>query len=598
MENIKLFARIIRPHPSLVILLIFLGLIAAGLEGIGIGLLIPLFDTMTDGVEVPSQGNIYMQFVEKIANTIPTENRQFGLCILILLFIVFKLTIVYAISMLSTWFNGLTGKRLRDELCDRFLHADYGLISSLDRAKLMNAIAVESWRISRSIELIFSICTKFCVILVFICLLFIISWPLSIVTISGVLIILTSNRIITNRVGLLSDKSVLANRNLAQNMMQLLDAMRIIRIFGQESKEEEDFKRNSEQVRTVFLRMYKIFNFQHPFNELQYFVLIFVIILFGGSLDAQFASTLVFLILLYRLQPHVRGLDRDRVELASVKGAIEEVAGLIRFLAESAEPSGHASFSKLSERIVFKNVFFAYPSSDGKQALNGASFMIPKAKVTALVGESGSGKSTTINLLCRLFRPTAGSIFVDREPIENICVDDWRKSLAFAGQDAELIDGSIAENIAYGRPTASLEEIIRAAREVGIDALIEDLPQRYETLVGPRGVRLSGGQRQRISLARALLRHPDTLILDEATNALDSISELEIQKTLQRLAGQLTIIIIAHRLSTIQNADNVVVLKDGRVVEEGSPDNLLASSGHFAKLFQSQAAELDTATPT
>jgi subfamily B ATP-binding cassette protein MsbA len=193
-----------------------------------------------------------------------------------------------------------------------------------------------------------------------------------------------------------------------------------------------------------------------------------------------------------------------------------------------------------------------------------------------------------VNLLLRFYDPTKGQILVDGLDLRQLDIGDWRHRLAIAGQDSELMTGTVAENISYGRPEASEAEIREAAELAHAAEFIDALPDGYATRVGTRGLRLSGGQRQRLGLARALLCRPELLILDEATNALDSLSETSVQHALEQLRGKVTIVIIAHRLSTIRNADHVVVLSGGRIVEQGSPHELSSANGVFSKMYELQ----------
>ena len=203
-----------------------------------------------------------------------------------------------------------------------------------------------------------------------------------------------------------------------------------------------------------------------------------------------------------------------------------------------------------------------------------------------MVGGSGAGKSTLINLLCRMADPTAGEIRVDGVPLAEFDLESWRRRIGFAGQDAELRPGTIRDNISYGEPDASLERIRAAAVQAHIHDFIEKLPEGYDTPVGVRGTQLSGGERQRIALARALLRSPEILILDEATNAVDNIAEAAICRALEVLSGRVTTIIIAHRLSSTRQADRIVVMHEGRIVEVGRRTELLERRGAFAQLLE------------
>jgi ABC-type multidrug transport system fused ATPase/permease subunit len=199
------------------------------------------------------------------------------------------------------------------------------------------------------------------------------------------------------------------------------------------------------------------------------------------------------------------------------------------------------------------------------------------------VGRSGSGKSTLVNLICGLYQPTAGHILVDGVALADLDVRSWRRRIAFAGQDADLLEGTIRDNVAFGSPEASETQVREALRLAHASEFVGALPNGIDTEVGPRGVSLSGGQRQRIALARAFLRAPDLLILDEATNALDGITEAAIQDAIDTLARRSTILLIAHRLDSLRKADEVIVLEAGRVAEQGPPQRLLAAEGLLAR---------------
>jgi ABC-type multidrug transport system fused ATPase/permease subunit len=236
---------------------------------------------------------------------------------------------------------------------------------------------------------------------------------------------------------------------------------------------------------------------------------------------------------------------------------------------------------------VFDRVSFDYgfaPDGCTQSALADVTLEIARGETIALVGGSGAGKSTLINLLCRIADPTAGEIRVDGVPLTEIDIASWRRRIGFAGQDADLRPGTIRDNISYGEPDATPDQIQAAAMQAQVHAVIEGLPKGYETPVGVRGTQLSGGERQRVALARALLRNPEILILDEATNAVDNATEAAIRRTLQLLAGRVTTIIIAHRLSSTREANRIVVMHEGRIVEVGRRTELVERRGAFSRL--------------
>jgi subfamily B ATP-binding cassette protein MsbA len=249
--------------------------------------------------------------------------------------------------------------------------------------------------------------------------------------------------------------------------------------------------------------------------------------------------------------------------------------------------SGDRHFSELQHEIEMRAVSFCYRTK-ATPAIKDISLHIPKGKLTALVGPSGAGKSTIVNLICRFYDVTAGEILVDGTPLNAFESGSWRSRIAVVSQDPFLFAATIADNIAYSRPGATRAEIQDAARRAHAHEFICELPQGYETLVGDRGVRLSGGQRQRIAIARAFLCNAELLILDEATNELDGLSEALIQEVIRSLRGQCTVLAIAHRLSTIEEADHIVVLDKGSVVEDGQLVELIEKNGLFARLYRSQ----------
>jgi subfamily B ATP-binding cassette protein MsbA len=283
------------------------------------------------------------------------------------------------------------------------------------------------------------------------------------------------------------------------------------------------------------------------------------------------------------------------VQIASIGTQITEAfAGLDRIrevkqtIAEDAEDAGKAALDTLRGEIVFDQVWFEY--TPGVPVLKGISFTAPAGSTTALVGSSGSGKSTLVSLVMAFNRPIKGSIRIDGHDLNDLKLMSYRSHLGIVLQDNFLFDGTVAENIRYGRPHASMDEVREAARIAYCDEFVEEFADKYETVVGERGVRLSGGQRQRVAIARAILADPRILILDEATSSLDSESEAKIQEALRQLRRGRTTFVIAHRLSTIRSADQILVLEAGEIVERGSHAELVRFGGRYKQLHDRQYA--------
>jgi len=281
------------------------------------------------------------------------------------------------------------------------------------------------------------------------------------------------------------------------------------------------------------------------------------------------------------------------VSIASIGTQVTEAfAGLDRIReildmrTESDEDAKRQPLDLLRGHVTFEDVWFEY--TPGQPVLRGVSFESAPGTTTALVGSSGSGKSTLISLVMAFNRPTKGRLLVDGRDLADLKLMDYREQLASVLQDNFLFDGSIADNVGYAQPGASLDEIKEACRVAHCDEFILQFPEGYQTIVGERGIKLSGGQRQRVSIARAILANPRILILDEATSSLDSESEQMIQDGLRRLRSGRTTFVIAHRLSTIRSADQILVLEAGEIVERGTHAELLALKGRYAQLYDKQ----------
>ena len=321
------------------------------------------------------------------------------------------------------------------------------------------------------------------------------------------------------------------------------------------------------------------------------------VVWYGAQLVAQgdliLADLLTFIFYTAFIGGSVGGLGDIYAQLQKTIGASDRI---LEILGDPSEVDIHES--EMSAPINFgaidlQDIHFSYPSRPSVEILKGISFTIEPGQKIAIVGTSGTGKSTLAQLMMRFYEPSQGKIMMGEYAIQDRPVGDWRKMVALVPQEVLLFGGSIRENIAYGKPGASEEEIQRAAEKAYAKEFIESFPEKYDTLVGERGVKLSGGQRQRIAIARAILKDPKFLILDEATSALDSESEKWVQSALEELMKNRTSLIIAHRLSTIRSADKIIVMESGKIVEMGSHENLMAKKqGVYQKMVKLQTENL------
>jgi ATP-binding cassette, subfamily B, bacterial MsbA len=597
-KTLKILLNLVRCRIWVIPMLAALSILASLAEGLGVGLLIPFLHTLLGdaGSDGGAQGPV-VAWLNWYAELFDEENRLAILALSIIALAVVRSAIVYADGAASSWIGSSISHRLRVALIRQILDVDYEYLCKTDNGKLLNTIEGETARTTAALGVVFGIITQISMVLVFTTLLLLISWQLTLAVAAGVLLISTLVRGIARRASRISTAAVLASQRLSERSVEVFDGMRIIRAFSQEGREERRFAEASDEVRRTEFRLDLLAGLVHPILEVLYAPVFIGVLLLAWHTEMSVPAALAFLLLLYRLQPHMKGLNHSRVHLATLSGGVRDVIALLDRSDKPYIVSGPRRFTGLKTGIAFRNVSFSYGSrQDAPPALDDVTFAIGKGEITALVGGSGAGKSTLINLLYRFYDPAAGIILVDGEPLPQLDLASWRAALTISGQDAELMSGTIAENIAYGDPRASRARIIEAARQASAHDFIAALPLKYETRVGQRGQLLSGGQRQRIALARALLLRPEILILDEATNALDSVTEAEIHETFEGLRNHCTMIVIAHRLGTIRNADRIVVLQDGRVVEAGRPRDLLCQNGLLARMHELQLLQRPVAS--
>jgi len=554
---------------------------------LGISLFIPFLQSLDQATSQAVSDNFLLRFLNQLFIQVPSNHRLLVIPLCIFASVLLKNCLSYSNAILFSWLYSHISYRLRSSVFKQLLNVSYSFLDSNQSGKLLNTLATETWRACDALSVLVDLIISACTIFVFVMLLLLVSWQLTLLVAVALILISLSIQQVSHQAKQLGKQAVQANDTLANRMIEGFYGMRLIRAFGQESYEQKRFDQASAQVRTTSMKLDQLYATIEPLSEVLSAALLLCILVIALQDRAALPTLLTFIFILYRLQPKVKHLDSARVGLNALIASVEDV---ISFLDRSDKPyirSGRIPFKGLKQAIYFESVSFCYNLLD-KPALRNVSIQIPQAKTTALVGPSGAGKSTLISLICRFYDVTEGEIYVDDCPLRQLNLADWRSRIAIVSQDIHILSTTVRENIAYGRLEATEDEIIAAARQAYAQEFISNLPQGYDTQVGDQGIRLSGGQRQRIALARAILRNPEILILDEATNALDSVSEHLIQKAINTFSQDRTVIAIAHRLSTIEQADQIVVLEEGRVVEQGNLQHLLKLNGLFAKLYHLQ----------
>ncbi len=378
--------------------------------------------------------------------------------------------------------------------------------------------------------------------------------------------------------------------DLSSNLTEVLSNERIVKAFGRESYEVDRFRRNSEAYLWSYMKVTQLGQTQTPVIATVIMLAVIAVVVFSahevavGRMNSGTVGQFWIFVALA-----INPMNRFAIFLADFARALvgaERVFELLDLKEEPRDMPGAIVLPTVRGRIVFEDVTFAY--DDDHPVLQDFSAVIEAGEVVALVGPSGAGKTTIVNLVPRFFEQQRGRITLDGIDLRKIRLSDLRATIAIVPQETMLFNGTIEENIRYGRLDASLSEVQAAAREANADEFIRTLPDGYQTVVGERGIRLSGGQRQRIAIARAMLRDPRILILDEATSALDSHSEALIESALDRMLPGRTTFIIAHRLSTIRRASKILYIEGGRVCETGTHESLLALGGSYARLHAAQ----------
>lgn len=593
-QAIKTLIPLLKLYPWGIPAIIVLGILSALSEGLGISLFIPLTQSLEQTNSQAVSGDFFVGFINRLFIQVSPNNRFLIIALCMFGSILLKSCLAYSNTILLAWLNTRISHRLRSGIFKQLLNVSYSFIESNESGNLINTLATETWQTSRALGVLVNLIINACTIFVFIILLLLISWQLTLLVTVALGLISVIIQLVTREVKSLGQQAVQANKILASRMWEGLGGMKVIRAFGRESYEQERFDRASKQVRSTFVKLDMLSGAVNPLSEVLSAALIVGILVIALLQDrADLPTLLTFIFILYRLQPQVKQLDSARVGLVALTSSVDDVMSLLDRSDKPYIRSGQIPLLGLQQAISFESVTFRYNPQE-KPVVQDISICIPRGKTTALVGPSGAGKSTLIGLLCRFYDVTEGEIYVDGCPLRQLNLDSWRKQIAIVSQDIYIFSATVRENIAYGRLEAQEDEIIAAARLANADEFITQLPYGYDTKVGDRGIRLSGGQRQRIALARAIVRNPEILILDEATNALDSISEQLIQEALNTLSQNRTVIVIAHRLSTIEQADQIIVLEEGQVIEQGNLQHLLKLNGLFAKLYHLQYRNAQT----
>lgn len=581
--------------PLLLSLSVILALIAALFEGLSLSLLMPTIQGIIEGSpahvkEIPPL-NIVVSFLPQ-----KLENRSSAILTLLigLIFVaaVAKCVFQYA-SMVAIAFQVKRfANRLRTLIYERYLSFGKLFFDQNNVGHLYQILTGYTIQIAQQLDILnnslFSVFTLF----VYLTIMMFISWQLTVFVLIISPFLYYSVGWLIHRIKRTSESYVVSFDRLAKSLSNALMCIPLVKAYTNEEKEKEWFAHESDLVERL---EFSIDKKQLLIPAVQEVVVLSLALLLVGLIafflirekTGEIAGFMMFLILLRRSSARLNGFTNIRTSLAAVSGPLLEVKRIFDDREKYFIPNGRIKFTGLKKQIEFNHLNFTYPK--GVQVLRDISFSVEKGKMTAIVGPSGSGKTTLINLIMRFYDNPPGSLRIDGVDIRDFTLDSLRSKMAWVSQEIFLLNASFRTNLTYGLNGEVTEgEIEAAVKKARIHSLIQKLPQGLETEIGDRGVKLSGGEKQRLAIGRAILKGAEVLILDEATSALDTATEKLIQAAIDEAIKGRTAIVIAHRLSTIKHADKIVVIEDGRWVEEGSLNELLEKKGKFYQYWEEQ----------
>jgi ATP-binding cassette, subfamily B, bacterial MsbA len=596
---------LVRPYRGLLSLGVATTFLASLLDGFTLVILIPLLKHLFGTTGELRSGSTQLEaFVTRMVQPLVeglTPGQAAGrLVVVLVLGLLLKNALSYASSQISVGVQEGLVRDLRTRIFDHLLTLDLGYFQRTRAGALISGIITEVDQTKAVITAsLISLFQNIVVVATTLLVLSQISVRLTLLTLACVPVMVLLLQSLLRRLRRHSRARTRERGEVTATLAERIGAVRLIRAYGEEGRESRRFHAQATRYRKQVIRTQRFSSLTSPLTEVFSGFLV-ILILWAGSRPALIGlggplapeAIIVFLMAALKLTSPLKTIASYPAVLAVTLASAERVFEILDEPSAEVDRPGEGE-ARFEREIRFEDVTFRYGTGD--PVLREVSLALPKGRVVALVGPSGAGKTTLADLLPRFHDPAGGRITMDGVPLTRLTRRSLRSLMGVVSQDTVLLNDTVHANIAYGSPAATREQVTAAARAANADPFVVQLPQGYDTILGERGTRLSGGQRQRIAIARALLRDPPILILDEATSALDTESERLVQQAIDRLMAQRTVLVIAHRLATVRDADEIVVLDAGRVVQRGSHDQLFRSGGLYRRLYDLQFRDQEPA---